>query len=88
MLPFLTHIHFLLSHFSLTSLFCSELPPIVTEEQRLDYKREFDGDHMEYKRIQAELDDVNLGLAEVDKELDRLKQGSPQFLVGFTETVF
>lgn len=41
---------------------------------------------MEYKRMQAEIDDVNLGLAEVDKELDRLQEGSPQFLVGSRET--
>lgn len=36
---------------------------------------------MEYKRLQAELDDINLGLMEVDRELDRLQEGSPQFLV-------
>ncbi|XP_062399815.1 MARVEL domain-containing protein 2b [Sardina pilchardus] len=63
----------------------SEFPPIVTEEQRLDYKRAFDRDHMEYKRIQAEIDDVNLGVTEVDRELDRLQEGSPQFLDAMDE---
>ncbi|KAL2091901.1 hypothetical protein ACEWY4_011699 [Coilia grayii] len=63
----------------------SEYPSIVTEDQRLNYKREFDRDHMEYKRLQAELDDVNLGLAEVDREMDRLPEGSPQFLDAMDE---
>lgn len=58
----------------------SEFPPILNERERLDYKREFDRDLMEYKNLQAELDDINLGLAEVDRELDGLQEGSPQFL--------
>lgn len=36
---------------------------------------------MEYKRFQAELDDINNGLADVDKELNHLEEGSPQFMV-------
>lgn len=36
---------------------------------------------MEYKRLQAELDDINNGLADVDKELNHLEEGSPQFMV-------
>ncbi|XP_063049748.1 uncharacterized protein LOC134444346 [Engraulis encrasicolus] len=63
----------------------SEYPPIATEEQRLHYKREFDRDLMEYKRLQAEVDDVNLGLSEVDKELGRVPEGSPQFLDAMDE---
>ncbi|TRY65917.1 hypothetical protein DNTS_026614 [Danionella cerebrum] len=58
----------------------SGYPPIITEQERLEYKREFDRDHMEYKRLQAELDDINHGLADVDRELDELQEGSPQFL--------
>ncbi|KAK9974896.1 hypothetical protein ABG768_022963 [Culter alburnus] len=57
-----------------------EYPPIINEQERLEYKREFDRDHMEYKRLQAELDDINQGLADADRELDRLQEGSPQFL--------
>ncbi|KAI5618530.1 occludin isoform X1, partial [Silurus asotus] len=58
----------------------SEFPPIVKESERADYKRQFDRDMMEYKRLQAELDDINQGLADVDRELDGLQEGSPQFL--------
>ncbi|GAA6090134.1 occludin b isoform X1 [Tachysurus ichikawai] len=57
-----------------------EFPPILNETERVDYKREFDHNLMEYKRLQAELDDINQGLADVDRELDSLQEGSPQFL--------
>ncbi|MBN3311202.1 OCLN protein, partial [Amia calva] len=59
----------------------SEFPPITKEQDRLDYKREFDRDHQEYKKLQVELDDVNKSLAEVDRDLDELEEGSPQYLV-------
>ncbi|XP_030647800.1 occludin b [Chanos chanos] len=65
--------------------FDSEYPPIVSDDERLDYKRDFDHDHMEYKRLQAELDDINMGLLEVDRELDRLQEGSPQYLDAMDE---
>ncbi|XP_016140768.1 occludin-like isoform X2 [Sinocyclocheilus grahami] len=58
----------------------SEYPPIMNEQERLEYKREFDRDHMDYKRLQAELDDINQGLAETNRELDSLQEGSPQFM--------
>lgn len=60
---------------------CSEFPPITNEQQRNDYKREFDRDHQEYKDLQAELDAINKNLSEVDRELDDLQEGSPQYLV-------
>ncbi|KAM7392197.1 hypothetical protein PAMP_022826 [Pampus punctatissimus] len=56
------------------------LPSIVDEQERLNYKREFDRDHQEYKSLQAELDSINQDLAELDRELDRLPEGTPQFL--------
>lgn len=59
----------------------SEFPPITTEQQRQDYKRQFDKDHQEYKNLQADMDNVNKNLAEVDQDLDNLEEGSPQFLV-------
>ncbi|XP_005171901.1 occludin b isoform X1 [Danio rerio] len=58
----------------------TEYPPIINEQERLEYKRDFDRDHMVYKRLQAELDDINQGLADADRELDRLEEGSPQFM--------
>lgn len=62
-------------------VFFSEFPPIVNEQERNDYKREFDRDHLEYKDLQAELDAINKDLSEVDRELDELEEGSPQYLV-------
>ncbi|XP_051963904.1 occludin b [Xyrauchen texanus] len=58
----------------------NEYPPIIDENERLEYKKDFDRDYMEYKRLQAELDDINQGLADVDKELDVLQEGSRQFM--------
>lgn len=59
-------------------------PSIVDEQERLTYKREFDRDHQEYKSLQAELDNINQNLADLDRALDRHPEGSPQFLVSVT----
>lgn len=59
--------------------FDSEFPPIENEQERTDYRREFDREHQEYKDLQAELDAINKNLSEVDKELDELEEGSPQY---------
>ncbi|XP_030579544.1 occludin b isoform X2 [Archocentrus centrarchus] len=60
-------------------------PPIVDEQERLTYKQEFDSDHKEYKSLQAELDSINQDLADLDRELDRHPDGSPQFLDALSE---
>ncbi|XP_032425952.1 occludin [Xiphophorus hellerii] len=60
--------------------FDSEFPPIANEQERNRYKQEFDRDHLEYKDLQAELDVLNKDLSNLDKELDELEEGSPQFL--------
>ncbi|XP_038128497.1 occludin [Cyprinodon tularosa] len=60
--------------------FDSEYPPITSEQQRNNYKREFDRDHLEYKDLQAELDTINKDLSNLDRELDELQEGSPQYL--------
>lgn len=54
----------------------------------MDYKREFDRDHQEYKDLQGEMDIINKSLSEVDRELDELQEGSPQFLVSLRESVW
>lgn len=59
----------------------SGFPSIVDEEERLNYKREFDQDHQEYKSLQAELDGINQELAELDTQMNTHPEGSPQFLV-------
>lgn len=71
------------SVFSLFDLvfYFSEFPPIANEPQRSNYKHEFDRDHQEYKDLQAELDAINKNLSDVDRELDELQEGSPQYLV-------
>lgn len=53
----------------------------MDEQERLTYRKEFDHDHLEYKNLQAELDGINRDLADLDRELARLPEGSPQFLV-------
>jgi len=65
--------------------FDSEFPPIGNEPDRNDYKRQFDRDHQEYKELQAELDALNKSLSEVDRELDDLQEGSPQYLDALDE---
>lgn len=65
----------------LSSAVFSEFPPITNEHQRSNYKHEFDRDHQEYKDLQAELDTINKNLSDVDRELDELEEGSPQYLV-------
>ncbi|XP_036972528.1 occludin [Acanthopagrus latus] len=65
--------------------FDSEFPPITNEQQRNDFKREFDRDHQEYKDLQAELDAINKNLSDVDRELDDLQEGSPQYLDALDE---
>uniref|UniRef100_A0A673CNL7 Occludin n=1 Tax=Sphaeramia orbicularis TaxID=375764 RepID=A0A673CNL7_9TELE len=65
--------------------FDSEFPPIANDQDRNNYKREFDRDHQEYKDLQAELDAINKNLSEVDRELDELEEGSPQYLDALDE---
>ncbi|XP_051924230.1 occludin b [Hippocampus zosterae] len=60
--------------------FSKLFPSIVDEEERLTYKQEFERDYHEYKRIQAELDNINQKLAHLDDELDKYPDSSPQFL--------
>ncbi|XP_068617028.1 MARVEL domain-containing protein 2-like [Brachionichthys hirsutus] len=60
-------------------------PSIVDEQERLNYKREFERDHQEYKSLQADLDSLNRDLADLDRALDRHPAGSPQFLDAMDE---
>uniref|UniRef100_A0A3P9IY04 Occludin b n=1 Tax=Oryzias latipes TaxID=8090 RepID=A0A3P9IY04_ORYLA len=60
-------------------------PKILDEQERVTYKREFDRDHLEYKNLVAELEGINQDLADLDRDLDRLPEGSPQFLDAMSE---
>lgn len=57
----------------------SEYPPITSDQQRVDYKREFDADLQEYKRLQAELEEVTKSMVQLDKELDEHPEGSQSY---------
>ncbi|XP_029998374.1 occludin b [Sphaeramia orbicularis] len=65
--------------------FSSIFPSIVDEPERLNYKREFERDHQEYKSLQSELDNINRDLEDLERELDRHSEGSPQFLDALDE---
>lgn len=65
----------------------SLFPSIVDEQERLNYKREFDQDHKEYKNLQQDLEGVNQDLSHLSGELQQYPEGSPQFLVSVTAPV-
>ncbi|KAJ7988536.1 hypothetical protein DPEC_G00324590 [Dallia pectoralis] len=65
--------------------FDSEFPPITNDQERVDYKRDFDRDHQEYKDLQAQLDVINKKMTDVDRELDELQEGSSEFLDAMDE---
>ncbi|KAK1152542.1 occludin-like [Acipenser oxyrinchus oxyrinchus] len=54
-------------------------PPIRTDQERQEYKREFDSDLKVYKRLCAEMDDVNDQMNQLSRQLDSLQEGSPQY---------
>lgn len=58
-----------------------EYPPITSDQQRQLYKRSFDMDLQEYKRLQAELDEINRELSRLDKELDDYREESEEYMV-------
>ncbi|XP_068090231.1 occludin-like [Hyperolius riggenbachi] len=51
-------------------------PPITSDSQRQEYKREFDSDLRKYKRMCAEMDDINNQLQQLSKQLDGLTEGT------------
>uniref|UniRef100_A0A8C4NLK3 Occludin n=2 Tax=Eptatretus burgeri TaxID=7764 RepID=A0A8C4NLK3_EPTBU len=57
----------------------SAFPPIRTDAQRLSYKREFENIMVEYKKMQADLDNVTRRLADLDKQLDTLPEDSADY---------
>ncbi|XP_063113960.1 occludin-like [Cavia porcellus] len=62
-----------------------EYPPITSDQQRQLYKRNFDSGLQEYKRLQAELDDVNKELSRLDKELDDYREESEEYMAAADE---
>lgn len=54
-------------------------PDIRSDAQRQDYKREFDADLREYKRMCAEMDDINDQLNKLSRQLDTLDDTSAKY---------
>lgn len=54
-------------------------PVISSDAQRQDYKREFDADLREYKRMCAEMDDINDQLNKLSRQLDTLDETSAKY---------
>lgn len=56
-------------------------PEIISDEQRQEYKREFDSDLARYKRLCAEMDDISDQMHKLNRELDTLEEGSTKYQV-------
>ncbi|KAG8454775.1 hypothetical protein GDO86_001120 [Hymenochirus boettgeri] len=54
-------------------------PPIESDSQRQEYKREFDSDLRRYKGMCAEMDEINNQLQQLSKQLDELPEGTMQY---------
>lgn len=60
---------------------CSAYPEIRSDGERQEYKREFDVDLREYKRLCAEMDDINDRLNKLSRQLDTLDDTSAKYQV-------
>nr|XP_033784363.1 occludin isoform X2 [Geotrypetes seraphini] len=58
-----------------------EYPHITSDQQRQEYKHEFDSGLQEYKKLQADLEEIHNILAQVDRELDDLPEESEAYKV-------
>lgn len=56
-------------------------PDIRNDTERHEYKREFDADLREYKRLCAEMDDINDRLNKLSRQLDTLDDTSAKYQV-------
>ncbi|XP_066472789.1 occludin [Tiliqua scincoides] len=56
-----------------------EYPSVLSDQQRQTYKRDFDAGLQEYKRLQAELDEISKELSRLDKELDNYSEESEEY---------
>uniref|UniRef100_A0A8D0G599 Occludin n=1 Tax=Sphenodon punctatus TaxID=8508 RepID=A0A8D0G599_SPHPU len=62
-----------------------EYPPVTSDQERQAYKRDFDTGLQAYKKLQAELDEVNKELSRLDKELDDYSEDSEEYKVAAEE---
>lgn len=54
-------------------------PEITSDGQRQEYKREFDTDLKDYKRLCAEMDDIHDQMNKLSRELDTLDEGTTKY---------
>lgn len=66
---------------TLPSSSSSVYPEIRSDAERHQYKREFDSDLREYKRLCAEMDDINDQMNKLSRQLDALDDSSPKYQV-------
>ncbi|XP_019730784.1 occludin [Hippocampus comes] len=57
----------------------SVYPDITSDEQRHNYKSEFDADLREYKRMCADMDDINDQINKLSRQLDTLDENSVNY---------
>ncbi len=57
-------------------------PEIISDDQRREYKREFDSDLARYKSLCAEMDEISDQMHKLSRELDSLDEGSMRYQVG------
>nr|XP_040027888.1 occludin [Gasterosteus aculeatus aculeatus]XP_040027889.1 occludin [Gasterosteus aculeatus aculeatus] len=58
---------------------CRLYPEITSDEQRRQYKKEFDFDLTSYKRLCAEMDDISDQMHKLSRELDMLDEDSVKY---------
>ncbi|KAJ6669821.1 hypothetical protein lerEdw1_000370 [Lerista edwardsae] len=56
-----------------------EYPSVLSDQQRQTYKKDFDAGLQEYKRLQAELDEISKELSRLDKALDNYSEESEEY---------
>lgn len=56
-------------------------PEITSDEQRQQYKKEFDSDLARYKSLCAEMDGISDQMHNLSRELDTLDEGSMKYEV-------
>uniref|UniRef100_UPI0037E993F2 occludin n=1 Tax=Semicossyphus pulcher TaxID=241346 RepID=UPI0037E993F2 len=54
-------------------------PEIISDEQRCQYKKEFDSDLARYKSLCAQMDDISDQMHKLSRELDTLDEGSVKY---------
>lgn len=60
-------------------------PRIASDQQRQEYKREFDADLQEYKKLQVDLEEISKAITQLDRELDEHPENTKEYRVAAAE---